>query len=320
MRRKKALLILSIIFIILSLFLSIKFGAVNISYLKLFSGDEVTGMIVKKLRLPRVLNACVTDWALSFVGAVLQSIFRNPLADPYVIGVSSSAALGFVLSGLTGIWLKVLGIPIFSVLLSISAVFFLLRLSIINGNMDLQRMLLIGVIISSFCGSIIVFLLILFPSPILKGVFFWLLGDLGSADIISTLKASIIVLLGSLICFFHYRELELLTMGTESAIISGVNVRSVIIWNVIGCGLIISAVVSNTGMIGFIGLLVPNIIRGISGPSHPYLMLMSGLMGGGFLLLADLFGRILYPPKEIPVGVITAIVGAPVFIWILRKR
>lgn len=319
MGKKKSIILFSLIFALVSIGY-ISLGPVILSLGELLHPDERVFKIVFFIRLPRLFTAFLVGWCLSFSGAVLQSLFSNPLAEPYLTGISGVSAIGAVVSFLGGVPLSISDFHLLSVLLAIGVVYLLLKLSTVNGMVDLTRMILAGVMISAFCGSTVVFLLSIFPPPIMKGVFFWLMGNLGGSNFISLLKMLPFIAGASLLILYHYRELNIISLGPEQAMVSGVDIKKLSFIVILGTGILVSVSVSLSGMIGFTGLIVPNVLRIIAGPSHPSLSILSGLYGGVFMLVCDLIGRIIIPPREVPVGIITAFAGTPFFLYLLRRK
>lgn len=319
MGKRKSIILLVTAFAIVSL-LYISLGPVILSVKEVLHPDERIVKIILFIRLPRLLTAFVVGWCLSLSGAVLQSLFNNPLAEPYLTGISGVSAIGAVLSFLAGFPISISDFHFLSVILSIGVVYLLLKISTVNGTVDLTRMILAGVMISAFCGSTVVFLLSIFPPPLMKGVFFWIMGNLGGSNFSSLLKMFPFILGASLLILYHYRELNIISLGPEQAMVSGVDVNRLSFILILGTGILVSVSVSLSGMIGFTGLIVPNIVRMMLGPVHPALSIFSGFYGGIFMVLCDLIGRIIVPPREIPVGIITAFAGTPFFLYLLKRR
>jgi len=286
-----------------------------------WTGGDST--IVLDLRWPRVISGALVGAALSIAGAVLQALLRNPLADPYVLGISSGAAVGAILAILFGLGSTILGsyaIPgaaFGGALLTLLFVYFLAR---VQGRLPSQTMLLAGVIVSFFFSAIIMFLISITSDERLHSVTFWLMGNL---EYIASQALGIIflyLLCGSAVLFSLAKDLNLMALGEETASELGVEVERVKKTAFIFASLITGAVVSVSGLIGFVGLVVPHLVRMIWGPDHRFLIPASALLGALLLVLADTIARTIMAPSEIPVGVVTALGGAPFFIYLLRRK
>ncbi len=286
-------------------------------------GMDRDSAIILELRLPRVLSGVMVGAALSISGAVLQALLRNPLADPYVLGISSGAALGAVLAilfGLGSIYLGTLAVPgaaFCGALLTLLFVYFLAR---VQGRVPAQTMLLAGFIVSAFFLAIIMFLISITTDERLFNVTFWLMGNLEYMASQSLSGIFLYLLAGSVVLFSLGRDLNLMALGEETASELGVEVEKVKKIAFVFASLITGAVVSVSGLIGFVGLVVPHLVRMIWGPDHRFLLPASALAGAILLVFADMIARTILAPSEIPVGVITALGGAPFFIYLLRKK
>ena len=280
-------------------------------------------VIILKLRVPRVVSGAMVGAALSVCGAVLQALLRNPLADPYVLGISSGAALGAVLAILFGLGSIALGsyaVPAaaFSgALLTLLFVYFLAR---VQGRVPAQTMLLAGFIVSAFFLAIIMFLISLTSDERLFNVTFWLMGNLEYMASQSLGGIFLYLLVGGAVLFSRAKDLNLMALGEETASELGVEVERVKKVTFIFASLITGAVVSVSGLIGFVGLVVPHLVRLIWGPDHRFLLPASALIGAILLVFTDMIARTILAPSEIPVGVITALSGAPFFVYLLRRK
>jgi len=279
--------------------------------------------IILDLRLPRTISGVLVGAALSLVGAVLQALLRNPLADPFVLGISSGAAVGAVLAILVGLGSTFLGsyaVPgaaFGGALLTLLLVYFIAR---IGGRVPTQTLLLSGVIVSSFFSAIIMFLISATSNEKIYNVTFWLMGSLEYLASQSLGVMFLYLLVGGGVLFALARDLNLLALGEETASELGVEVERVKKIAFVFASLITGAVVSVSGLIGFVGLVVPHLVRMIWGPDHRFLLPASALMGGILLVVADTVARTIVAPSEIPVGVVTAMGGAPFFVYLLRKK
>lgn len=272
--------------------------------------------IILNIRLPRVWLAIITGMALSVAGVVLQALLRNPLADPYIIGVSSGAALGATLAialGLIGL-ISPLGF-----LGAVITMFLVYNLAKTGHKIPVYTLLLAGVIVGAFFFALITLVTALMGED-MHQVIFWLMGNLSETDITLIVIASLMELTGIVIVYLFARDLNIISIGEEPARHLGVEVETVkkVLFSI--ASLIIGAVVAITGLIGFVGLIIPHIMRLIVGPDHKILIVASLLAGGIFLVLADLAARAIISPAEIPVGVITAIFGGPFFLFLLKRK
>lgn len=286
-------------------------------------GMDREAVILLELRVPRVLSGALVGAALALCGAVLQALLRNPLADPYVLGISSGAALGAVLAILFGLGSIALGsyaVPAaaFSgALLTLLFVYFLAR---VQGRVPAQTMLLAGFIVSAFFLAIIMFLISWTSDERLFQVTFWLMGNLEYMASQPLGGICLYLLLGSAVLFSQAKDLNLVALGEETAAELGVEVERVKKVTFVFASLITGAVVSVSGLIGFVGLVVPHLVRMIWGPDHRFLLPASALTGAVLLVFADMIARTILAPSEIPVGVITALGGAPFFVYLLRRK
>lgn len=272
--------------------------------------------IILHIRFPRVILAIITGMALSVAGVVLQALLRNPLADPYIIGVSSGAALGATLAIVLGL---ISLISLAGFLGAVLAMFLVYSLARTGYRVPVKTLLLAGVIVSVFLSALISLIAFLIGESMYQ-IILWLMGNLSETNTTLIIIAGLIVLGGIIaICLFA-RDLNIISLGEEPAQHLGVEVEIVKKRLFIITSLITGAVVALTGLIGFVGLIIPHIMRLIVGPDHRILIVASLLAGGIFLVLADLFARTIISPAEIPVGVITAIFGGPFFLFLLRRK
>lgn len=278
--------------------------------------------IILRMRLPRVILGFLVGASLSVAGAAFQGLLRNPLADPYTLGVSSGAALGATLAlflqSRYGMALGP-GIPFFAFLGASLALFFIYNLARVGGEIPVATLLLAGVVVSSFLSAVIS-LLMLFAGEHIQGIFFWLVGGLSLRTWSHVTLVLPYVLVGSGVIFFWSRDLDLILLGEESAAHLGVEVERLKKIILVAASLLTGAVVSVSGMIGFVGLVIPHGVRMLVGPGHRSLIPTSALVGGIYLVWIDSLARTLLAPVEIPVGIVTAFLGAPFFIYLLRSR
>ncbi|SDU78627.1 FecCD family ABC transporter permease [Jiangella alkaliphila] len=276
--------------------------------------------LIWESRLPRVLLAATVGAGLSVSGAVLQSVTRNPLAEPYLLGVSSGASTGAVA-------VMVLGVGAGAVTLSTGAfagaltAFGIVLLLIGGGRVaDPARVVLTGVLVSQFFSAITSLVLMLDgDADATRGFTYWLLGSLSGARWEPLLAAAAVIVPGTLVCLLYAAALDAFTFGWDAAASLGVDVARARAALMILAALITAAAVAASGAIGFVGLLVPHVVRLLTGPGHRLLLPLSALAGATFLVWVDTFARSAFTPHEVPVGVITALLGAPAFALMLRK-
>lgn len=279
--------------------------------------------IILKLRLPRTLTALLVGAALSLAGGTMQGLFKNPLADPYIIGVSSGAAVGAALAILLGLgWGNggALLLPLFAFAGAILSLVLVYSLAAGEaGRLPTLNLLLAGVAVSTFLGAILS-VMMFFSGNQLQQVVFWLMGGFGGRGWIHLGAMLPYVVISGAVILVHGKELDALAMGEEQAYYMGVDVERVkrrLLWS---GALLASAAVSVSGIIGFVGLVVPHAMRLLGGPNHRYLLPASALAGAVFLLGADILSRVVMAPLELPVGLVTALLGGPFFLYLLKKR
>jgi len=283
-------------------------------------GSDTERTIILSLRLPRAILAGFVGAGLSISGATFQALLRNPLADPYILGVSSGAAVGAIIALLLGLSTFSLGLPLASflgALLTILVVFYFGRQ---EGKIHPNTLLLAGVIIGSFLSALIMFFISVSQKEELHTIIFWLMGDFSFANPRAILIIFPYILLGIFLLYRRSRELNIILSGEEHAVQLGVDVEKLKLVSYISASLITAASVSVCGLIGFVGLIIPHSVRLIFGPDHRLLIPSAALIGASFLIASDTFARTILSPTELPVGVITAAFGGPFFIYLLRTR
>jgi iron complex transport system permease protein len=283
-------------------------------------GNETERAIILSLRLPRAILAGLVGAGLSVSGATFQALLRNPLADPYILGVSSGAAVGAILAILLGLGTFSFGLPLISflgALLTVLVVFYFGRQ---DGKIHPNTLLLAGVIIGSFLSALIMFFISVSQKEELHTIIFWLMGDFSFSNARAILIIFPYILLGFFLLYRRSRQLNLILSGEENAVQLGVDVERLKLVSYLSASLITAASVSVCGLIGFVGLIIPHAVRLIFGPDHRLLIPASALVGASFLVASDTVARTLLAPTELPVGVITAAFGGPFFIYLLRTR
>lgn len=278
-------------------------------------------LILFSVRLPRILFAGIVGASLSVSGVVFQALLRNPLADPYVLGISGGSALGAIIGIVLGAGSFYLGVPFLAFCGALVTVF--LVFIVAGGSRGLMldnSLLLAGVVVNSFFSAAILFALSIVNSMELHSISFWLMGDLSGAALKETAGAALCLFIGFGILYAQARKLNLMVQGEETAMQLGVNVRATKYALLIVTSLMTSVAVSLAGIIGFVGIMVPHMMRLVFGSDHRLLLPAAALFGASFLVVADTLARILLAPAELPVGVITALCGAPYFIFLMRRK
>jgi len=288
--------------------------------------DHLTPAIHQKIlmdiRLPRLLLAFIVGAGLAVCGLVFQAMFHNPLATPFTLGVASGASLGAALSVFLGVGFDFLGLSsttLFAFIGALVTIRFVYGISSMRTGFSLHTLLLTGIAISFFFSSLILLIQYLNDLPDAYRLIRWLMGSLSIVgyDAIWQLLPFIVVAVA--VIFYLSHELNLLTTGDDIALSRGVNVRKTRFLLFVTTSLCIGAIVSLCGPIGFVGMMVPHICRLLIGQNHRWLIPASCLFGGSFLIICDTIGRLLIAPAEIPVGVITTLLGGPFFLWLLIR-
>ncbi len=321
---KSLIVKLAILFILLvftSLF-SLLLGSVNINIsdlFNLFSGSSTDTIqeIIFNIRIPRLLLAIGVGGGLSVAGAVFQSLLMNPLADPYILGVSSGGSFGAVLALLLG--LSFIWVELFSVVGASIVILLVFLIGHRFGKLQPNILLLTGVMIGAFFSALIL-LLLTFLNDTLRTAIFWLVGNLAMADNFSAYYIVIFSLILSIVLSLFGYKLNLLAMGDEDASNLGLNPKRIKSVVYILASVLVGIIVSVSGIIGFVGLLIPHVVRIIFGSDNRIVVPASFLVGAIFLLFTDTIARTVILPSELPVGVVTAMIGAPAFIYLLKKR
>lgn len=288
-------------------------------------GLDATGKtILFSIRLPRILIAAIVGAALSASGIIFQALLRNPLADPYILGISGGAAvgaiIGIILSGMIG------GLTIPGGVSGAAFAGAMITLILLFGASGARQdgrgntLLLTGVIVNAFFSAVIMFLIAISQNDRVHNILFWLMGDLSIAEGGDVLVAGIVLGAGFLIMMAYARSLNLLITGEETAMQLGIDVAKTRKILLVTASTVTAVAVSVSGTIGFVGLIIPHILRLLLGPDHRLLLPAAILLGAAYLVIADTIARTIMAPAELPVGVITALCGAPYFIYLMRRR
>jgi iron complex transport system permease protein len=283
---------------------------------RLAAGDPLMRTIVWELRLPRALAAFGAGVVLALAGVLMQALLRNPLADPYVLGVSGGAAvgaLGLMLAGAGGI-----AVDIGAAAGAFGAMLLVFAVAHGPGGWTTTRLLLTGVVVAAGCGAIVSLLLSLSDDLRLRGMLFWLLGDFGYAQTPWWLLALAVAAIPG--CLLVARPLDVLARGELQARLLGVPVRGLRIAIYIAASILTAAAVTTAGSIGFVGLVTPHLVRLLVGSTHRAVIPAAALAGGALLVVADLLARTIVAPRLLPVGALTALIGVPLFLWLMHRR
>ena len=274
--------------------------------------------IIWQIRFPRVLLAALVGATLSLGGLVFQALLRNPLAEPYILGVSGGSAIGAIIGILIGLS-RFPGVSLTAFAGSMVTLLLVLIMSTGKTILKKDSLLLSGVMINAFCSAIIMFLISMTQDAKLHNILFWLMGDLSMADIEQVGILAAMLFPCFILLFWLSHSMNLLLMGKEMAQSMGVNIKVVTVTLLVSTSFMVSATVSNCGPLGFVGLVIPHLLRLILGPDHRILVPACILGGSAYMVICDLLARILPEHGEMPAGVITALIGAPLFIYLLKR-
>ena len=286
------------------------------------SAEHATQAIVLEIRLPRALLAALVGAGLATAGALLQALLQNPLADPYVLGISGGAALGGVLALALGggVWFGLMSVPLVAFAGALAASLLLYAIAGAGGRAPAHSLLLTGVVFNAFASSLIVFATSAADLARVAGVFLWLIGSVRLVEPVLLAAVFALFAVGLGIALYFAFALNLVAQGDETAAHLGVDVPRVRRWVLAGTALMIGASVAVSGLIGFVGLIVPHLLRLAFGSDHRLLVPASALGGAVFLVVADTLARVVLAPTELPVGALTALVGGPLFLVLLRRE
>tara|TARA_B100001996_G_scaffold67342_2_gene48998 strand:+ start:1749 stop:2786 length:1038 start_codon:yes stop_codon:yes gene_type:complete len=326
-KSQSALLIIIFIILIGSLLFAFSFGSYNFSILSLIDGSNslIENTVFYEIRVPRVILAGLVGASLAVSGSCLQGLFRNPLADPGLIGVSAGAALGASLIIVFGssiaskFILSTFLLPLFACLGSAVVIMLLFLLTKGFGHQGVTYMLLVGIAINAIASVGIGILTFISSDSELRSLTFWTMGSFGGVTWPLLIPAIIIILFSFIFLIPVLRNLDILQLGESEAKRLGVNVQKLKYRIIITSATSVGASVALSGMIGFIGLVVPHLVRLLGGVNHTYVVIGSALMGSSLMIFADLLSRILIQPAELPVGLITSAIGSPFFLWLIFR-
>jgi len=322
---KKRVILTLVLFLGFSMIITLGIGGGRFRFSEMMSFFHPTSLsptertILFEIRLPRLILSVLVGAALSLSGSVLQGLFQNPLVDPYVLGISSGGAVGAIIAILSGISLGFITIPLFSFIFALTTTFLVLHLGRIGHKFPLEIMLLAGVAIGFFFSALISLGMFL-SGENLHQMVFWIMGGFWNSSWKKVFTLLPLFAIGLPITFSYSRELNAFLLGEKVAESMGVDVERTKKILLITTSLLVAASVSVSGVIGFVGLVVPHIIRITIGEDHRLLLPASLLLGSSVLLWADALSRTILHPVELPVGVITSLMGAPFFIYLLRRK
>ncbi|SFS76781.1 FecCD family ABC transporter permease [Marininema halotolerans] len=284
--------------------------------------DAATDAIIWQLRFPRVLLGALVGAALAGAGAVFQGLLKNPLADPFILGVSSGSALGAAIAVFTGWGVALLGgwnVPVWAFLFGCVALFFVLQLSRLGGQVRTDTLILSGVVVQAFFGAMLTYVIAMASPVEIQRIQYWLMGSIALREWSEAMVMAPFLIVGMVTCWLMSRSLNLFALGERSAGHLGVSVQQTRLILLVASTLMTAAAVSVSGTIGFVGLIIPHILRMLTGPDHRILLPVSSLAGAVFIVWADTLARTVLDPRELPIGVITALIGGPFFAWQLRR-
>jgi iron complex transport system permease protein len=322
MQKTNTLLIFTATFVLLPVVFGIClcFGTVFISPQEYICANPEISNIVW-LRFCRLLSGFVVGGSLAVSGAAYQAILRNPLAEPFILGISGGASLGAAIAialGFTAI--SFLFLPFFSFITALIVLSLVLLIARGTGSEYANNVMLSGVIAGTLCSSMLMFIISVLDSHKLNSITWWMLGNLEQGNMAFLKVAGITVIAVTVILYFYGREINALTLGDEMAFYLGINSKALTLVILGLSSLLAASAVALSGIIGFVGLVVPHILRRLFGSDHRRLFPLSLLYGGMFLMVCDTFAKTVLSPREIPVGVITSLVGGPFFIWLLNRK
>ncbi len=314
-----------LIVLIAVMFLGLSSGPTQISMRSVFqtivgirTPDSMMHSIIWQIRLPRVILSALVGAALSLGGLVFQALLRNPLAEPYILGISGGSAIGAIIGILMG-FSRFPGVSLTAFTGSIATLLLILAMSSGQTILKKDALLLSGVMVNAFCAAVIMFLISMTQDSRLHNIIFWLMGDLSFGDMQQVGILAAILLPCFFLVFWLSNPMNLLLMGKEMAQTMGVRIKLVTVTLLVATSFMVSATVSYCGLVGFVGLVMPHLLRLVFGPDHRVLVPACILGGGTYMVFCDFLARILPKQGEIPAGVITAMIGAPLFIYLLKR-
>lgn len=286
------------------------------------NSDSIEYMLISQVRMPRILLGIAVGGALSLAGVILQGVYRNPLVEPFTLGISGGASLGVAISIVLGLQ-ATLGsymLPIAGFIGSFIIIFLVYTLGSQKGKVNIQHMLLIGVMVSFIAGSGMMFLMAVSSAEDLHGIIFWTMGSLDEPNMMLVFTALITTIAILFISYLFVKPLNALRLGEEKALHLGINTQTAIKILFLLASVLTGLSVAVAGVIGFVGLIIPHLARMFFGNDYRILLVSSFLMGSSFIVLSDVVARTIISPNELPIGVITGIIGGLVFILLMSKK
>jgi len=311
--------------VIISLLLSMGFGTAELGYSAIWQclteqcQRSIYQTILIDIRFPRVLMGFLAGFALAAAGALMQNVTRNPLADPYLFGIVAGAGLGATLSSYLPESIQAVSLPLAAFVGALFAVSIVVMVLMHSNWRRVEHLLLAGVAVSFLLSAFTSFILYFGEAFASNRVIFWLMGSLARADYSALMWTFPVVLIACLLALIYARQLDSLLLSDESAKALGVNVDKLRLLALVICAAMTAVIVSYCGGIGFVGLMIPHIVRPFFGLTTAKLLLSSGLIGGCFLVWVDVIARTIIPGQEIPIGIITSVIGSIFFLFLMRK-
>ena len=317
-----------LVLLVVSAAIALSRGALNLDLIAVFLGDAegLDAEVFSNIRAPRVALAAAAGAGLAASGAVLQGLFRNPLADPGLIGVSGGAAVGAVAMIVVGTALNLppiilaYSIPTAAILASFVVTSLLFVFASRHGSFSVATVLLAGIAINAIASVAIGIFQYVSDDGQLRTLTFWMMGSFGRASWTTVIPATFVIVGAFLLLLSQTRDLDRLQLGDAEAFYLGVKIQRVKAVIIFSAALSVGVAVSLSGIVGFVGLVVPHIVRFIVGVRHTYLIICSALLGASLLVTADLGARLIMVPAEVPVGLVTSAIGAPFFLWLIIRR
>ena len=309
-----------IIFLIVAIYIGLSFGSFTINVFNLNNYSGILKQVII-LRACRILTAFIVGGALAVAGTAYQAVLRNPLAEPFILGISGGASIGAALSIISGIAaFSYFCLPLSAFAGAMVVLGIVLALSRGKGIEYSNNVMLSGIIVGTLCSSILMFIISTLGVQDLNSITWWMLGNLQPANTELLIIVCVIAILGTFVLFLYGRSVNVISLGEEMAYYLGMSplVLALIVLGI--ASLLTAAVVSLSGIIGFVGLLIPHILRRLFGSDHRKLFPLAFIFGGIFIILCDTFARAVISPQIIPVGVVTALIGGPFFLWVLNKK
>ena len=307
------------------MFLGLCAGSSGIQFMAVYDAltgsgntDSILHDIVWRIRFPRVMLALLVGSTLSLGGLVFQALLRNPLAEPYILGISGGSAIGAIIGILMGLS-RFPGVSLAAFAGSISTLLVIFLITSGRSMIKKDGLLLSGVMVNAFCSAVIMFLVSMTQDARLHNIIFWLMGDLSTSEIQQVWILLAMLFPCFILLFLFSHTMNLILLGEEIAQTTGINIKAVTITLLVTTSFMVSATVSHCGLIGFVGLVMPHFLRRLLGADHRILVPACVLGGGAYLVLCDILARVLPEQGEMPAGIITAIVGAPIFIYLLKR-